>query len=64
MAKLNTVVFSASIENESAIRQWLERVQEQAGKAQQELDALAGLLQRNPHVSITLTANDPKQDAS
>jgi hypothetical protein len=58
VARLNAVVFSASIENEAAIRRWVESVQEQAGAAQQALDELAALLNSRPHVSITLTRGE------
>lgn len=54
MAALNAVVFSASIDNENAIRRWIESVQEAAGAAERALDDLAGVLAANPHISITL----------
>lgn len=55
MAKLNAVVFSASIENEHAIRLWIESVQDQADVARQALDDLGRLLDSRPHIAITLT---------
>lgn len=64
MARLNAVVFSASIENEAAIRHWVESVQQQAGAAQQALDELADLLNSRPHISITLTRTPPQADGS
>lgn len=54
MAELNTIVFSASIDNEDAIREWVVSLQEQAGVVQQALDDLAGLLRNQPHISIIL----------
>lgn len=57
MAALNTVVFSASIDNEDAIRRWVESVQEQAGVARQALEELAGLLNKQPHIAISLTTS-------
>lgn len=62
MARLNAVVFSASIENEAAIRRWVESVQEQTGAAQQALDELANLLNSRPHIAITLTRTPPPPD--
>lgn len=62
MAVLNTVVLSASIDNEDAIRQWVERVQEQAGIARQALDELARLLDKQAHIVISLhqSTQEPK----
>lgn len=62
--KVQTVVFSASIENEAAMRRWMESVQRQTQAAQTALDDLASLLHHRPHVAITLNANDssPQDD--
>lgn len=64
MAPLNTIVFSASIDNEDEIRQWVESVLEQAGVARQALDDLAGLLNRRTHVAISLHQSPAPQGAA
>lgn len=66
MAKLKPIVFSASIENEVAIRQWVESIQGQVDAVRQALDDLNNLLRQNVHVAITLQSDlqsDPEASA-
>ncbi len=63
MAILDVAVFSASIDNEDAIREWIEAVGERAKAADLALSALSETLRNNPHVSITLHRTNPTQEA-
>ena len=61
MARLKTVTFSASIENEAAIRRWMEEVQRMADAARTALDDLSMALTDRPHIAISLTAGENEE---
>ena len=54
MATTKAIVLSASIDNEQAIREWIESVQARCREVQEELDDLTAALRSAPHISITL----------
>lgn len=54
MAQAKAIVLSASIDNEHAIREWIESVQGRCRELQEELDGLTAALRDAPHISITL----------
>lgn len=55
---MQAAVFSVSIDNEDAIKSWLEDVQGAARRAQEALDELRSKLDTEPHISITLHRNE------
>lgn len=54
---VKTVVLSASIDNEDAIREWIDTVGEATRAVQAAFDALSEQLRAAPHISITLHQN-------
>jgi hypothetical protein len=61
MAQLQAAVFSASIQNQDAIDEWMQRVHKATGAAQMALDDLRELLVATPHISIELRRDDAKE---
>lgn len=54
MAAAKAIVLSASIDNEQAIRDWLQQVGDRSREVGDALDRLSEELRNGPHISITL----------
>lgn len=63
MALMKPVVLTASIDNEDAIKQWVDSVGAAAHAVQEAIDDLSRQLADAPHIAITLHQHYPEDSS-
>jgi hypothetical protein len=61
VAGVQALVLTASIDNEAAIREWMQAVRERVDVVDAALGQLSKELLAAPHISITLTQSAPAE---